>query len=384
MKRIIILLLLAAFAAGCNREGKVVITGAFDQGMEGVVYLDRSDVDRSTLIDSAVIKRGHFRFRQEITGPEFFQVRLKNDDFVGLLAMPGEEISLTFKAVPMVMNYSVAGSTGSEMIKELDQQLYKTRTELDSLKKIYNGLNEEELITRGADLDASYLSIVNAQRKYNIAFILSNINSMASIKALYQRIDENAYVLYQPRDLQFLKIVSDSLSVKYPSSRHVIALKENVSSELNRMYINRLASIAAETPVSGIDPKLPDTEGRIISLSSFRGKYVLVSFWATTSDECLLELSALKGIYSMYKKKGLEIYQVSLDVDESRWKNMVRFEEIPWISVREADPRNPVYARAMNINQVPSNLLYDPEGNIINSNLFGRNLQIRMDQLFNN
>jgi hypothetical protein len=74
---------------------------------------------------------------------------------------------------------------------------------------------------------------------------------------------------------------------------------------------------------------------------------------------------------------------VSVDSDVESWKNVVRFEELPWISVREQDPANPAYARLMNITSVPANLLYDPEGNIINTNLFGRNLQIRMDQIFN-
>ena len=85
----------------------------------------------------------------------------------------------------------------------------------------------------------------------------------------------------------------------------------------------------------------------------------------------------------MYHTKGLEIYQVSLDPDENRWRNVVRFEELPWISVREDDPENPRYTRALNITRVPSNLLYDPQGNILNTNLFDRNLQIKMDQLFN-
>lgn len=383
MNKLISLVLLTAAMAGCDNEAEVTIRGTFEEGKEGVIYLDQSDVNRNTLIDSAEIKRGQFRFKAEITGPEFFQVRLGKDDFVGLLAMPGEEINLTFGSSPLVMNYEVQGSPGSAQIKELDQRLFITITRLDSLKKAYSGLTEEELAGMGTGLEAAYLSIVDAQRKHNISFILSNINSMASIKALYQRLDENAYVLYQPRDLQFLKIVSDSLSVKYPESRHVIALKENVASELNQMYINRLATIAAQSPVSGNDPQLPDTEGKIIALSSFRGKYVLVSFWATTSEECIEEIAALKSIYSLYKDKGFDIYQVSLDASEERWKSVVRFEEIPWISVREPDPQNPVYTRAMGITAVPANLLYDPEGNIINTNLFGRNLQIRMDQIFN-
>ncbi|MCK7532740.1 MAG: redoxin domain-containing protein [Marinilabiliales bacterium] len=127
---------------------------------------------------------------------------------------------------------------------------------------------------------------------------------MASIQALYQRIDDNTYVLYQPRDLQYLKIVSDSLSVKYPVSRHVRALKENVTSELNQMYINRMATLASQLPVTNTTPLLPDTQGKMVSVSSLRGKYVLVSFWSTASQECLNELPALKAIYSAIPRQG--------------------------------------------------------------------------------
>jgi thiol-disulfide isomerase/thioredoxin len=383
MKKFALFLFVAAVLAGCGEDDKVVIKGSFGKAKEGVVYLDQSDVDRSTVIDSATIKRNRFKFSTAITGPEFLQVRLSNNDFIGLLASPGEDISLDFGSSPLVMNYTVSGSAGSDLIRGLDQYLFTTKVKLDSLTKLYTGLSDDEIAVQGAGLEKAYVDAVEAQRKHNIEFILGNITSLASIKALYQRIDENTYVLYQPRDLQFLKIVSDSLSVKYPVSKHVRALKENVTSELNRMYIDRLTSMATEVSPVKADPVLPDTQGKMIRLSSLRGKYVLVTFWATTSEDCLAELSALKNIYSLYHARGLEIYQVSLDADPSRWKNVVKFEEIPWISVREEDPGNPAYAMAMNISRVPSNLLFDPEGNIINTNLYGRNLQIRMDQLFN-
>lgn len=383
MKKFALFLFVAAVLAGCGEDDKVVIKGSFREAKEGIVYLDQSDVDRSTVIDSATIKRNRFKFSTAITGPEFLQVRLNNNDFIGLLASPGEEINLDFGSFPLVMNYTVSGSAGSDLIRGLDQYLFTTKVKLDSLTKIYTGLSDDEIAVQGAGLEKAYVDAVEAQRKHNIEFILGNITSLASIKALYQRIDENTYVLYQPRDLQFLKIVSDSLSVKYPVSKHVRALKENVTSELNRMYIDRLTSMATEVSPAKADPVLPDTQGKMIRLSSLRGKYVLVTFWATTSEDCLAELSALKNIYSLYHARGLEIYQVSLDADPNRWKNVVKFEEIPWISVREEDPGNPAYAMAMNISRVPSNLLFDPEGNIINTNLYGRNLQIRMDQLFN-
>jgi len=383
MKRYPLIFITAAIIAGCGSENNVTIKGTFREAREGMIYLDKSEVDRSSVADSVEIKRGRFKFTAEITGPEFYQVRFDNGEFIGVLTMPGEKISLDLGKSPLALNYSVTGSQGSDEIKLLDQRLLTTKTQLDSIRKIYSDLSDNELEIRGAELEKAFVDAVDEQRKFNIKFIIENITSMAAIQALYQRIDENTYVLYQPRDLQYLKIVSDSLSVKYPVSRHVRALKENVTSELNRMYIDRMASLASQLPVTRTTPVLPDTGGKMISLSSLRGKYVLVSFWSTTSQECLNELPLLRSIYSSYRSKGLEIYQVSLDSDEQRWKNVVRFEEIPWISVREQDPSRPAFARLMNVNSVPSNLLYDPEGNIINTNLFGRNLQIRMDQLFN-
>lgn len=383
MKRYSLIFLTAALIGGCTGENNVSIKGVFSEGREGLVYLDQSAVDHSSVADSAEIKRGRFKFKAEITGPEFYQVRLENGEFVSLLAMPGEDIGIEFGKTPLAMDYSTSGSSGTEEIRILDQQLFTTRARLDSVRKIYAAIPPEAMATRGAELEKAFVDIVDAQRKFNIKFIIENISSMASIHALYQRIDDNTYVLYQPRDLQYLKIVSDSLSVKYPVSQHVRALKENVTSELNRMYIDRMASFATQLPASSTTPLLPDTQDKMVSISSLRGKYVLVSFWSSASQECLNELPALRAIYSAYHSKGLEIYHVSLDSNLERWKNVVRYEELPWISVREQDPANPAYARLMNITSVPSNLLYDPEGNIINTNLFGRNLQIRMDQLFN-
>jgi len=310
-----------------------------------------------------------------------FMLRKFKDN--GEVVMPGEDISLELGKAPVAMNYTVQGSPGSSDIRMLDQQLLVTRGRLDSLRTIYTSLSSDELALRGPELEKAYTDAVEAQRKFNIKFVIENISSMSSIQALYQRLDENTYVLYQPRDLQYLKIVSDSLSVRYPVSRHVRALKENVTSELNQMYINRISSLAMQLPETKSSPELPDINGKMISLASLKGKYVLVSFWSTASEASMNELPLLRSIYNDYHRKGLEIFQVSLDTDPERWKNVVRFEEIPWISVREPDPANPVYSRLMNITTLPSNLIYDPQGNIINTNLTGRNLLITMDQIFN-
>lgn len=94
MNRFAPLLFVAALLAGCSNENKITITGSFTNLMEGMVYLDQSDVDRSVMVDSSEIKRGRFRFTREVTGPEFFQVRFPGNEFVGLLVMPGKKSAL--------------------------------------------------------------------------------------------------------------------------------------------------------------------------------------------------------------------------------------------------------------------------------------------------
>jgi len=383
MKKFLFLLLLASLLAGCNNDKKVVIKGSFTGKAPKSVYLERNEIDKSVFVDSAKVKNNHFSFRTQITEPEFYQVYVNKNDYITILALPGEKIKVSVKGTPMVCNYSVSGSKESEKVRGLEVRLYNTKKQLDSLRTIYNSLTNADVTVRGPILQQEFTKIVDEQRMENIKFILDNFKSMASIKALYQRIDDNAYVLYQPRDLQYLKIVSDSLKVLYPESKHVKALAENVKGELNQMYFNRLEALATKSTTLKLNPELRNIYGERVSIQSLRGKYVLLSFWASTDASSVEENKLLRALYNRYHSKGLEIYQISLDTDINRWRSYVKFDEIPWISVIEDDPFNPYYAKMLAIKYIPSNFLLDKEGAMINSDLHNRNLQIRMDQLFN-
>ena len=97
-----------------------------------------------------------------------------------------------------------------------------------------------------------------------------------------------------------------------------------------------------------------------------------------TFGECL----GLRLRTGVYNKKGFEIYQINLDESESDWKSAVKFDELPWISAREDDPLDPKNAVIFNVKSLPSNYLFDKEGKIMASNLHGRSLQLKLEQLF--
>jgi thiol-disulfide isomerase/thioredoxin len=385
MKRVLFILALVVVFSGCRNKESFTVNGYVKGRKEKYIYLNKLDINTSVLLDSAKINRsGHFKFTVKASDPDFYQLGFSKTDFITLLARPGEDIKLDFNGEMLYEDYTVKGSEGTEKLQYLDNTLADTRNKLDSLRTEYNKIkNDPEFDKKAPALEEQFNNLIKLQRRKNIEFIIKNVNSLASIKALYQRIDPQTYVLYDPKDLQFLKIVTDSLTLHYPNSRQVQALARDFTNEMNQMYVNRLEKMAQNMPETKLNPELKDVNDRRIALSSLRGKYVLLSFWSVQSQDCVNENLQFKQLYNQYHNKGFEIYQINLDKDTEAWKAAVRFDELPWINTREDDPSNPKNAILFNVKTLPANFLFDKQGTIIASNLHGRSLQIKLNQLFN-
>ena len=386
MKRSLLLTAIIIACFGCAKKTSFKITGHIPEQKSGYVYINRIELNLPILIDSVKINRnGSFHAKVKASVPDFYQVALSADNFITLLAQPGEKINLAFSNSILFDNYMVEGSEESEKVRYLDQSLIDSKKRLDSLSAAYEkAASEPEFETKGVELESMFNDIVAQQRRKNIEFIINNLSSLASIKAIYQRLDPETYVLYNPRDLQYMKLVSDTLSKYYPNSKHVQALIRDFDNELSAFNSNRIRAMAEQAESVELNPALKNTSGRIVSLESLRGKYVLLTFWSASSQSCTQENIELKEFYKLYSRRGFEIYQINLDTDENLWKTAVQFEELPWISVREDDPANPATAQLFNVVELPANYLFDRQGNIIASNLHGRALSIKLTQLFGN
>ena len=219
MKRLLLLTIIIVALVGCAKKRSFTITGNIPEKTSGYVYVNRIEINIPILIDSAKInKNGSFKINVKAYLTDFYQVVLDADNYITLLAKPGENINLVFSSQQLSDNYIVEGSEDSEKIRYIDQSLIDARKRLDSLSAAYEKASSEpEFETTGAELENMYYNIVRQQRRTNIEFIINNLTSLASIKAIYQRIDPDTYVLYDPRDLQYMKLVSDSLRKYYPN-----------------------------------------------------------------------------------------------------------------------------------------------------------------------
>jgi hypothetical protein len=384
MKKSLVLLILIIFTISCKKNDSFLVNGHIKNVKQKYIYISRVDINTISLIDSSKINnKGNFRIRIKSGEPDFFQIGSSSKDFVTLLASPGEKIELSFKGDYLYNDYTVSGSEGSEQVRLLDNKLIRTKNSLDSLSNIYEKASKEPgFESKKSLLEQEYFRIVKEQRKFNIVFIIQNTRSLATVKAIYQKINDDTYVLYDAHDLQYMKIASDSLKRYYPESKHTKALINDFGKELNQLYASQLNQLAKSIPESKLDPSLIDLNGNRITLSSLKGRYVLLSFWSAESKECIVENLQLKEFYRMYHAKGFEIYQVNLDRDEAEWRAAVKFDDLPWINTREDNPAAPKYSRLFNVKTLPANYLFDPKGDIVATDLHGKSLQIKLTQLF--
>jgi hypothetical protein len=364
MKRLYFLLLILVIAS-CNQQNKIKIDGQIKGAKEKPVYLKEILLGNTQIIDSArTNKKGEFSFKETIEHPKFYQLGLSNSRYITLLVKPGEKVELRF-ASENLNNYSVNGSEGSKKVKELTSRLASTKFKLDSLKNLYTKTKDPK---KQEKIDAEYQSVVKSQRDSSIAFILDNMGSMASIMALYQKINDDNYVLYKNMDLQYIKLVADSLKKKYPDSDHVKALianKDNLMKKYRNLETNtKFQKYAKQSdfPVPMI--RLPNMEGDTISLKDIHEKMVLISFWSANNKRSLERNLKLKKVYKQYHPKGFEIYQVNLDTETENWKKAVKFDELPWISVG-GKGRNQYYGKVYNITELPTDFLLNKNREII-------------------
>lgn len=383
MKRLVIYLPLI-FLFACSGSDTIRIYGKFVKAENKFIYLDEVNINTSVNLDSVEVKKGgEFNFKFKVEEPGFYQLRISANNFITLLAEPGEKIHIESDNSFLPNGYSVEGSEGSSLIKLLDENILHTQKSLDSIIAAYKAnMNEEGFDTLKTNLDEKYSAVINQQRRFTLRFILQNINSLASIKALYQKYDSATYVLNDIKDLQYLKIVADSLKLYYPNSKHTRALLTDLKNEMDRFNAQRISDLIISSEPSNIDIALPTPEGDTIALSSLRGKYVLLSFWASWDEASIRENIEFKKLYNQYHTLGFDIYQISFDTDKEAWRQAVHFDELPWINVSDLKYPNSPVVSLFNVQKLPANYLVDREGEIIGKDFTGRTLKIKLTQLF--
>jgi peroxiredoxin len=170
----------------------------------------------------------------------------------------------------------------------------------------------------------------------------------------FQRMSQNLGVKGYT-DSELADIV-DKQSAKFPDNTTLIDIKNKLK------------------PRKASDFSMPDTSGHNVSLSSFRGKYVLVDFWASWCGPCRGENPNVVKAYNQFKDKNFTILGVSLDKEKQAWIKAIKDDGLTWTQVSDLKFWNNAAAAQYGVSSIPYNFLVDPNGNIIGEELRGQDL----------
>jgi peroxiredoxin len=127
-----------------------------------------------------------------------------------------------------------------------------------------------------------------------------------------------------------------------------------------------------------------DPNGKPITLSGFRGKYLLIDFWASWCGPCRRENPNVVKAYDKYRDKGFEVLGVSLDSEKGRdnWINDIKEDGLVWTQVSDLKYWKNAVAVQFGIHSIPQNFLLDPTGKIVDMNLRGEELNKKLAEIF--
>jgi thiol-disulfide isomerase/thioredoxin len=377
MKKAFILFIFPFFLFSCGHKNNFSISGRIEGGSGKKIYFNKLLLNTQQPLDSAKLdKEGRFKFKGHASSPSFYILKLSSGNFITLLIDSAENCQIEASYKSFSENYRIKGSKGSENMKELNSHFLSAKKQVDSLQVLYKKeLNDQP---KAKELDYMMKNIMDNHSNYLTSFVKSNPFSLASIYALYQKWNEQDYVI---KDLQTMKIAASALYSVYPSNEQVIALYQNTN-ELNRAETNRkIVNALKDAAVNSPNIVLPDADGKIKELWSLHGKYVLVHFWSAKDPSSKIMNPVLSEVYHKYQKKGFEIFMVSVDTDREAWMDAIQESNLDCINV--GDMKGSFNAvNSYNIKAVPTNYLLDPKGEILSKNLKGPSLDQVLRQIF--
>ncbi|GHV38695.1 hypothetical protein FACS1894179_02500 [Bacteroidia bacterium] len=359
------------------------IEGKIAKADTTMLYLERRSLNETVVLDSVKLDgEGHFKFEEPALGyPEFYILKMKNQA-INLAVDSTESITVYATKPAFASEYTIEGSEGSVKIKDVVLSQHKLSLEIADLKKKY----EAKEITQDQYVSGVQES-VNEYKSKAKTLILSDYQSLASYFALFQKVD--GLLIFDPYDksdlvaFRAVATIWDQFKSKSPRAEHLKNFTLSTLAELKRAESQNetLKKIESSQPMDNKDYYeilLPDIKNNIKSLSSMKGKVVILDFTAYQTEFSPAHNILINDVYS--KNKGtVDVYQISFDTDVHAWKNAAT--NLPWTCVRDDKYLNSPLLTKFNVQGLPTIFLLNKNGEIVRRILATDNLAAEVKKL---
>jgi peroxiredoxin len=380
------------FIGACQpkKKGTFSVSGTFKnadklaavEGPVSKVYLLEVTYGKDqppVILDSAKIPavNGSFSLTGSAPTQEIFELVFGNNVMAVPLINDAAEVKVNVDLGKRDDFYEVSGSEASNQLKDLvnifgkkNYEVERTMADLDSLKQA----NAPDSLQLGAiaQKDAAVQDL-NTYLKQAI-----NTNNNPTICALALGWSSRSF-----SKSEFESSLTDLLK-KYPDNKVLQGLKQSYDQQLAQMAQQQHQDSASSwIGKQAPDLALPDVNGRPVPLTSFRGKYLLVDFWASWCGPCRAENPNVVKAYNEFKGKNFAILGVSLDKEKAAWQEAVRSDNLDWSQVSDLKFWSSKAVETFKFDGIPFNVLIDPQGKVIAESLRGDDLENKLKEVLN-
>lgn len=378
-----IAIIISLLFSACNNKPEqpsFTVKGKIENAAGKTLYLSNIGIRGNIILDSTKIdKEGRYSFKQpQPASYDFFLIALKGERPIPFAIDTTETITINSDANNFYGSYTVEGNNESLKIKEMNELQA-------ALEKQINGMLESTSPAIIKTRNEIYALIGEFKQNISKQYILPSPDKANAYYALTLTL--NGEPLFQPKnnrnDSKCFAAVATSMKLRYPKAKrtlHLCKLAEEAMVATRPRNTKEIEIKEGNATTTGLfDIKLPGINGDSISLSSFAGKVVLLDFTMYEDAKISSRNINLREIYSKYRDKGFEIYQISYDTREHFWQQSA--SNLPWTCVRDGRGNSSPYIRLYNIQALPTFYLINKNNEIALRNTQIENLEKEIETL---